>query len=170
MSLVRLADRLGSFCKIPGPAFHAATRDRCTLHCKERTARRLAPPNYPRFARDFSEMTDAPRIDVPALIDARPIGTLQIAVAALCAAVMLLDGLNTQVIGYLGPALSKDWHLSRSRPCARILRRASPLMAGLLIVGPLSDKIGRKLTMILSTSCSAASPCSPPPRTASPIC
>jgi AAHS family 4-hydroxybenzoate transporter-like MFS transporter len=53
-------------------------------------------------------------IDVPAFIDARKIGRFQILVAALCAMVVLLDGLSTLVIGYLGPVLSKDWNLSRA--------------------------------------------------------
>jgi MFS transporter, AAHS family, 4-hydroxybenzoate transporter len=55
----------------------------------------------------FSNRAPPPLIDVPAFIDFRKIGRFQILVAALCAMVVQLDGLNTQVIGYLGPVLSK---------------------------------------------------------------
>ena len=95
-------------------------------------------------------MTPAPRIDLPALIDSRPVGALQFTVAALCAGVMLLDGLNTQVIGYLGPALAKDWHLSRAVLAPIFSAGLAGLMVGLLAIGPISDKLGRKPAMILS--------------------
>ncbi|HXP86338.1 MAG TPA: MFS transporter [Bryobacteraceae bacterium] len=96
-------------------------------------------------------ITPAARIDLPALIDSRPVGRLQITVAALCGAVMLLDGLNTQVIGYLGPALSQDWHLARAVLAPVFSAGLAGLMAGLLLIGPLSDKIGRKPAIVLST-------------------
>lgn len=90
-------------------------------------------------------------IDVPAFIDSRKIGRLQILIASLCALVVLFDGLNTQVIGYLGPVLSKDWHLPRSALGPIFSASLAGLMLGLLVIGPLSDRVGRKLTMILST-------------------
>jgi MFS transporter, AAHS family, 4-hydroxybenzoate transporter len=90
-------------------------------------------------------------IDVPAFIDSRKIGRFQILVAALCAMVVLLDGLNTQVIGYLGPVLSKDWNLSRAALGPIFSASLAGLMIGLLVIGPLSDQIGRKLAIVLST-------------------
>lgn len=54
-------------------------------------------------------------LDVSAFIDSRKISPFHVLVATLCAMVMLFDGLNTQVIGYLGPVLSKDWSLPRGR-------------------------------------------------------
>jgi AAHS family 4-hydroxybenzoate transporter-like MFS transporter len=90
-------------------------------------------------------------IDVPAFIDARKIGRFQILVATLCAMVVLFDGLNTQVIGYLGPALSKDWHLSRAALGPIFSASLAGLMIGLLVIGPLSDRFGRKPAMVMST-------------------
>src|SRR5579862_8153137 len=90
-------------------------------------------------------------IDVPAFIDSRKIGRLHILVATLCAMVVLLDGLNTQVIGYLGPALSRDWRLPRTALGPIFSASLTGLMIGLLVIGPLSDKLGRKLAMVAST-------------------
>ena len=90
-------------------------------------------------------------IDVPAFIDSRKISRFQIRVAALCAMVVLLDGLNTQVIGYLGPVLSKDWNLSRAALGPVFSASLAGLMIGLLVIGPLSDRVGRKLAIVLST-------------------
>src|SRR5262245_48095089 len=80
-------------------------------------------------------------IDVPAFIAARNIGRFQILVAFLCAMVVLLDGLNTQVIGYLGPALAKDWHLSRAALGPVFSASLAGLMIGLLVIGPFSDRM-----------------------------
>jgi len=90
-------------------------------------------------------------IDVQAFIDSRKIGRFQILVAALCAMVVLLDGLNTQVIGYLGPVLSQDWNLSRAVLGPVFSASLAGLMIGLLVIGPLSDRVGRKLAIVLST-------------------
>jgi AAHS family 4-hydroxybenzoate transporter-like MFS transporter len=90
-------------------------------------------------------------IDVSAFIDSRKIGRFQILVAILCTMVMLFDGLNTQVIGYLGPVLSKDWSLPRAALGPIFSASLTGLMIGLLVIGPLSDKVGRKLAMVTST-------------------
>src|SRR5262249_24555860 len=75
----------------------------------------------------------------------------QILVASLCAMVVLFDGLNTQVIGYLGPALSKDWRLPRGALGPIFSASLAGLMIGLLVIGPLSDRLGRKRAMVSST-------------------
>jgi len=90
-------------------------------------------------------------IDASAFIDSRKIGHFQILVAILCAIVMLFDGLNTQVIGYLGPVLAKDWNLPPSALGPIFSASLTGLMIGLLVIGPLSDKVGRKLAMVTST-------------------
>ena len=53
----------------------------------------------------------APEVNVPALIDQQNISGLQIRVAALCAAVVFMDGFDAQAIGYVAPTLSKAWNL-----------------------------------------------------------
>ena len=91
-------------------------------------------------------------IDVGAFLDTRKVGRLQIRVLILCALVMVLDGLDTQVIGYLGPALARDWHLARASLSPVLTAGLAGLMGGLILIAPLSDRIGRKLTLVLSTA------------------
>jgi hypothetical protein len=71
---------------------------------------------------------------VVTFIDTGKIGRFQILVAALCAMVVLLDGLNTQVIGYLGPVLSNDWDLSRAALGPIFSASLAGLMSGLLVI------------------------------------
>ena len=48
----------------------------------------------------------APLVDVAELIDQQAVGRFQIGVLLLCASAMLVDGFDTQTIGYVAPALS----------------------------------------------------------------
>ena len=52
-------------------------------------------------------------VDVPELLERQKIGGYQIRVMALCAAVVFLDGFDTQVIGNLVPAIIADWKVTR---------------------------------------------------------
>jgi hypothetical protein len=44
---------------------------------------------------------EAKSVDVPALIDAHKVSRFQIAVTALCGAVVFMDGFDAQAIGYV---------------------------------------------------------------------
>lgn len=89
-------------------------------------------------------------IDIQSFIDSRKVGRFQINVIVLCGLVVLLDGLDTQVIGYLGPALAREWNLSRAALGPVFSASLAGLMMGLLFVAPLADKLGRKWAIICS--------------------
>ena len=90
-------------------------------------------------------------INVTAFIDSRKASGLQVRVAVLCAMVLVFDGLDTQVVGYLGPALAQDWQLPRPALGPIFSAGLVGLMLGLMIVGPLADRMGRKWAIVLST-------------------
>lgn len=90
------------------------------------------------------------RLDLGQFIDERPVSSLQYTVIVLCALVVLLDGLDTQVIGYLGPALSAEWDIPRETLGPVFSASLVGLMVGLLAVGVLSDRMGRRLSILLS--------------------
>lgn len=95
-------------------------------------------------------MTSSAVLDVSAFIDAQPVSRLQYRVILLCGLVVLFDGLDTQVIGYLGPALSLEWNIPRAQLGPVFSASLVGLMAGLLIIGPISDRIGRRYSIIVS--------------------
>lgn len=90
------------------------------------------------------------------LIDERPLSRFQIGVIALCGLVMLLDGFDTQCIGFLAPAIAENMDIP--------LRTFGPvfgaglfgLMLGALASGPIADRWGRKIVIIVSTITFAA--------------
>ena len=70
----------------------------------------------------------------------------------LCALVVLLDGLDTQVIGYLGPALAAEWKIPPAVLGPVFSAGLVGLMGGLLTLGPLADVWGRKRTILVSVA------------------
>lgn len=92
----------------------------------------------------------SPSLDVSACIDAQAISAVQWRVIALCALVVLFDGFDTQVIGYLGPALSAEWSIPREQLGPVFSASLVGLMAGLLVIGPISDRIGRRWSILVS--------------------
>lgn len=90
-------------------------------------------------------------IDIADFIERQKIGPGQCVVVLLCALVMFLDGFNTQVISYIVPALSKEWHLPREILGSIFSAALVGLMVGYLAVAPLSSRFGHKRMMLAST-------------------
>src|SRR3954453_4368831 len=93
----------------------------------------------------------APQLDVAEFIDQQPVGAFQFRLLLACAAVLFLDGFDTQAIGYVAPALAKEWGLSKSALGPVFSAGRFWLMIGAVLFGPLADRIGRKKIIILST-------------------
>jgi MFS transporter, AAHS family, 4-hydroxybenzoate transporter len=94
---------------------------------------------------------DASSVDVAAFIDAQPVGAFQLKLLLICATVLFLDGFDTTAIGYVAPALAKEWNLGKGALGPVFSAGLFGLMIGALLFGPLADRIGRKKIIIFST-------------------
>ena len=65
------------------------------------------------MAASQGEAGGASRIDVADFIDDVPVGGFQIRLLLTCAAVLFLDGFDTQAIGYVAPVLAREWSLTK---------------------------------------------------------
>lgn len=101
-------------------------------------------------------MSEPTVVDVPGLIDQQKVGWFQIRVLLLCALVVLMDGFDTQAIGYVAPALSKLWNLRPGALKDAFAAGLLGLMLGALVLGLIADRVGRKPVILFSTVAFAA--------------
>jgi len=99
----------------------------------------------------ISQGSCAPVIDVAEFIDQQPVGGFQVKLLLTCAAVLFLDGFDTQAIGYVAPSIAKEWGMTRGALGPVFSAGLFGLMIGALLFGPLADRIGRKKIIIFST-------------------
>jgi MFS transporter, AAHS family, 4-hydroxybenzoate transporter len=97
------------------------------------------------------QQNDTAIIEVAEFIDAQPVGGFQIRLLATCAAVLFLDGFDTQAIGFVAPALAREWGVTKVALGPVFSAGLFGLMIGALLLGPLADRVGRKKIIIVST-------------------
>src|SRR5437879_13173250 len=90
-------------------------------------------------------------VDVAEFIDQQPVGAFQIRLLLTCAAVLFLDGFDTQAIGYVAPALAREWGLTKGALGPVFSAGLFGLMIGALVFRPLAARLGRKKIIIFST-------------------
>ena len=90
-------------------------------------------------------------VDVVDFIDHQPVGRFQIGLLLTCAAVLFIDGFDTQAIGYVAPDLAREFNLDRSAMGMVFSAGLLGLMLGALTFGPIADRVGRKHIIIGSS-------------------
>ena len=70
-------------------------------------------------------------------------------VVALCTMVVLMDGVDAQVMGYAAPSLRQSWSLGPSALGVVFSAGLFGMMAGSMLFGIVGDKLGRKLAILL---------------------
>src|ERR1017187_9067473 len=91
------------------------------------------------------------RVDVDRLIDDRPISALQIRVFVLCALVTLLDAIDSQSIGVAGPLIAKALNISPGYFWPAYSAGLFGATVGAFAFGPVSDRFGRRPTLVFTT-------------------
>ena len=89
-------------------------------------------------------------IDIKQFIDERPISPYQWLLVVLCCLVVIADGMDVAIMGFVAPSIIHDWAISR--PEFGLVMSAAPigLVIGSLVAGPSADRFGRKKVLITS--------------------
>lgn len=91
-------------------------------------------------------------VDVKAWIDARPISRFQWKILFLCFVIIMLDGYDAAVMGFIAPALLEDWGISRAALGPILGAAMFGVALGALIAGPMADRYGRKRILLTSVA------------------
>lgn len=92
------------------------------------------------------------KVVVQDLIDARGVTSFSITVAVLCAVVLFADGFNTQIIGFIAPAITKEWGIDKAVLGMVFSSGFAGLLAGLILLSPLPNRIGPTRVVLLCTA------------------
>jgi len=84
-------------------------------------------------------------------LGSRRVGGFQIFVTVLCGLAVFLDGISTQLIAYLAPAIHNTLHLDHKQMGAAFAAGMVGLLVGGLICSVLADVFGRRRVLIAST-------------------
>ncbi|MGZ7174503.1 MFS transporter [Burkholderia gladioli] len=95
-------------------------------------------------------LAQGPTLDIPALIDANPIGRFQLGVFVLAGAAMIIDGFDVQSMGFVAPELVRDWGIARVALGSVFSASLVGMLLGSLALSVLADRIGRRPVLVAS--------------------
>lgn len=95
-------------------------------------------------------MKTSSAIDVKTWIDSRPISRYQWLVLALCSLIILFDGYDAAVMGFIAPSLIQEWGIAPAQMGVIFGAGMFGVALGALIAGPYSDRLGRKRVLLVS--------------------
>ncbi|MBW9105078.1 MFS transporter [Paraburkholderia phenoliruptrix] len=88
--------------------------------------------------------------DIDTIIDTGKVSRFQTVILIMCFLVVLVDGFDTAVVGYIAPSLRGEWGLVANQLSPAFGAGLLGLMCGSFLVGPLADTYGRKKVLLLS--------------------
>jgi AAHS family 4-hydroxybenzoate transporter-like MFS transporter len=92
-----------------------------------------------------------PKLHLSELLEGSRVGPFQIRVFVLCMACLIMDGFDVQAMGYVGPALLRDWNVPGPQLGPVFAAANFGVLLGALLFGMLADKIGRRPVLVGAT-------------------
>lgn len=91
-------------------------------------------------------------VDVKKWIDNQPITSFQALILGLCFLIVLFDGFDVAVMGFIAPSLMQEWGLSKAAFGPVMSAGMVGLAIGALVAGPYADRFGRKKVLLCAVT------------------
>jgi len=88
------------------------------------------------------------KVDITSVIDNSRLGLFQWGLFFLCGLCLIMDGFDLQAIGYVAPALIRDWKIPSSSMGPVFSAALVGVLFGSLLFSMLADRIGRRPVLI----------------------
>ena len=92
--------------------------------------------------------TFAQTATVTELIDLRPLSAFQLRVLLLCGVTVVLDGFDTQTIGFIAPAILAEFEAPPAAFGPVMSAALIGILIGAIVGGMLADRIGRRIIIL----------------------
>lgn len=90
-------------------------------------------------------------VDVSEVLDRNKISPFQTGIFILCGLCLIMDGFDVQALGYLAPAIIRDWDLKPSQMGPVLSAALFGILVGSILFSMLADKIGRRPVLVIAT-------------------
>jgi AAHS family 4-hydroxybenzoate transporter-like MFS transporter len=98
----------------------------------------------------MNKATELTTLDVQAYIDEQRLMPYQWLILLLGFLIVAVDGFDTAAIGYIAPSLVQEWGVAKSALGPVLSAALFGLAIGGLAGGPVADRLGRKLVLVVS--------------------
>ena len=89
-------------------------------------------------------------LNVSSIINTQKLSKIHWKVLILCFLIVAVDGFDTALMGYIAPSIINDFSIDRASLWPAMSAALFGLAIGSLFSGPLADRFGRKLVLIIS--------------------
>src|SRR5579862_5467548 len=91
---------------------------------------------------------EAQKVNIATLVDNSRLGLFQWTTFVLCGLCLIMDGFDVQAMGYVAPAVIKEFHIPGPRMGVVFSAALLGVLLGSFLFSMLSDKIGRRPVLI----------------------
>lgn len=90
------------------------------------------------------------QVDLREFINENKVSPLQKLVIFLCLMIVVVDGIDISIMGFVAPVIKQEWGISTTDLAPVMSAALVGLALGAVISGPLADKFGRKKLLIIN--------------------
>src|SRR5262245_12576771 len=90
-------------------------------------------------------------VEIAQVLDGNKISGFQIGVFVLCGLCLIMDGFDVQALGYLAPAIIRDWKLAPSPMGPGLSGAWFGILVGSIRFSTIADRMGRRPVLVIAT-------------------